>query len=136
MAHKKKLKQAFHCDGFYFGSVCQYRGEPDPADVRYRGEKMLEPRPICKSNGLDKDLRLCKHCVENKKWFAPNLKKMRLSAPNGRIVSLTPFQAKSSDTKTIRAFSNAKDLAEFLKLHPDLYGVDVNSGNLVGVEVE
>ena len=136
MAKRKTEKQAYHCDGFYFNGVCQFRGLEDAADVRYRGESLVAPRLMCTNMGLDKHDRLCPHCVENKKHFPPDLVKMRVSAPNGRVVSLTPYHAKDQDAVTKQAFSTPKELADYLKEHPDLYGVDVETGDLIGIEVE
>lgn len=121
---KRDKQQAYHCDGFYFNNVCKYRGEIG-----------LETNPLCTHFGLDEKNRLCPHCIENKGLFPKNQVKMRVSAPNGRVISLTPFQAKDASAKTVRAFMKPKDLAEFLKTRPDLYGVDVRTGELIGVEV-
>ena len=137
MAKKKIRNKVYHCDGYYFRGVCQFRGTEDVADVHYsRSGLLVAPNFVCSNDGLDKKDRLCPHCIENKTYFPADLVKVRLSSPQGRVVSLTPYQAKDENAKTIRAFTKPKNLSDFLKTRPDLYGVDANSGEPIGVEIE
>jgi hypothetical protein len=127
---KKKMpeKKVYHCDGYYFDGVCEFRGGEDAADIR--DDWKLPPRHFCTNFGLDKKGHLCRHCVENKGSYREEPREL-----TGRIISLTPYHAKNSETKTMKAFSKPKDLAEYLKGHPELYGIDVRSGDKIGVEV-
>jgi hypothetical protein len=125
MNQKKKV---YHCDGFYFEGVCKFRGAEDAADVRE--DWQLSPRHLCENYGLDDKGRLCKHCVENKQYFRIEPRQL-----TGHIVSLTPYQAKDSEAKTVKAFSSPKELSEYLKSHPEHYGVNVRTGDMIGVEV-
>lgn len=72
MAKKKKLPQIFHCDGFYLNNVCLARGAVDITDVRHDRQGFLKrPREICTTDGWSplKDNEICRHCVENRKFF-------------------------------------------------------------------
>jgi len=135
MARKKSQEQAYHCDMYYFDNVCPHRGSQDPADIRYRSGWTLQPRSLCKNFGLDANDRLCRHCVENKKLFPPALVKVRYSAPASRVISRTPFQAKNSKAETIKAYSKPRPLIEYLKKHPRLYGVNVETGEIINAKV-
>lgn len=135
MARKRKVEQAYHCDMYYFNNVCPHRGEQDAADIRYRLGWTLPCRSLCKNFGLDNDDRLCPHCMENKKLFPPSLVKFRYSAPNGRVINRTPFQAKNAKAETIKAYSQPRPLLRYLKAHPKLYGVNVETGEIINVKV-
>jgi len=121
MAQSKGRKKAYHCDGYYFNSVCQFRGQKDAADEHGRN--------LCSNYGLDDKDNLCRHCVENRKFYRAEPRRV-----NGRTVSLTPYHAKTDDAVTIRAWDSPQPLIDYLKENPSLYGVDVRSGMLIGVE--
>lgn len=123
MAQKKGRKKAYHCDGYYFNSVCRFRGQQDVADDYGRN--------ICTHFGLDEKEELCSHCMENKRFFRAEPRQL-----NGRIRSLTPFQAKDTDAVTQRAWDRPQPLVDYLKENESLYGVDVRTGELIGVELE
>lgn len=114
----KGRKKAYHCDGYYFPSVCRSRGQQDAADEH--------GRYLCNTHGLDEKDRLCSHCVENRKFFRATPR--RLST---RVSSLTPYQAKNAEAVTIKAWSKPQPLVEYLKENPSLYGVDVRTGQLI-----
>lgn len=118
MAKAKGRKKAYHCDGYYFNSVCPYRGMKDAADEHGRN--------LCTNYGLDEKMRLCSHCMENKKFFRAEPRRI-----NGRVVSLTPYQAKTAEAVTVKAWSEPEPLVEYLKQHKSLYGVDVRTGILI-----
>ena len=129
-------KETFHCDGFYFDRVCPSRGEEDSADIRYDKQGWIrKPRHFCKTRGLSPlhNWNLCPHCVEHKKYFRAEPRVL-----TGRVISLTPYQVKEEGTaRTIKAFKTAKSVRRFLKKaeNPEqLYGVEVNSGKLIGVK--
>lgn len=123
MAQKKGRKKAYHCDGYYFNSVCQFRGQKDLADEH--------GRCLCTNYGLDTEDKLCRHCIENRKYYRTEPRRI-----NGRVRSLTPFQAKNADAVTQRAWDRPQPLVEHLKTDKSLYGVDVRTGELIGVELE
>ena len=131
-----KKEKSFHCDGFYFDRVCQSRGEKDPADIRHDEEGWLRQcRSFCKTRGLSPLLGewgLCRHCVEHKHYFRAEPRVL-----TGKIVHVTPFQVKEEGTaRTVKAFKTAKSVRFFLKKaekKEEIYGVEVNSGKLIGV---
>ena len=125
---EKKKAKVYHCDGYYFEGVCKYRGGEDAADVN--DDWKLPPRHFCMNTGLDEKLHLCRHCVENKGLYREEPRVL-----TGRIVSLTPYQARDKEDKTVRAFSKPTDLSEYLKTHPEEHGIDINTGIAIGVEI-
>ena len=129
MAKKKIIAKTYHCDGYYNPSVCQFRGSPDAADIRYRKDNLAEPRRVCMNFGLDKKSNLCRHCVENRKYFRATPKRRA-----NQKVSLTPYHAKDNDAKTVRAFSKAQHLIDYLLQNPSLYGVDVNTCQMISAK--
>lgn len=129
MAKRKKKPQVYHCDGYYNPSVCQFRGSPDAADIRYRKDNLLEPRRFCMNFGLDKKDNLCRHCIENKKYFRAKPKRL-----SNTKVSLTPYHAKDNDGMTVRAFSKAQHLIDYLLQNSSLYGVDVNTCQMISAK--
>lgn len=118
MAKTKGRKKAYHCDGYYFNSVCRARGQKDVADEH--------GRYLCNTFGLDDKDNLCRHCVQNRKFFRAAPRRI-----NGRVRSLTPFQAKTADAVTIGAWDKPEPLIEYLKENSSLYGVDVRTGILI-----
>jgi len=118
MRQKKVIKEAFHCDGYYFNGSCHFKGQTDVADANRRC--------LCTNYGLDKHDKLCRHCVENRKYYRTEPHMI-----NGKVISLTPFQAKNSNAVTVRAFDKAKPLIEYLKQNKGLYGVNVQTGVVI-----
>ena len=134
----KKKQEFFHCDGFYCDRVCPSRGEQDPADIRHDQEGWLRrTRCFCKTRGLSPLLEwdLCPHCVEYKHFF-----RAEPSGLTGIVINRTPYQVKEEGTaRTIRAFKTPKSVRMFLKKaeNPEeLYGVEVNSGKLIGISAK
>ncbi len=118
MAKAKGRKTAYHCDGYYFNSVCCSRGQQDAADEH--------GRHLCNTFGLNEKDELCSHCIENRKYFRATPRRI-----NGKIRSLTPFQAKDANAVTVKAWDKPEPLIEFLKQNPSLYGVNVETGMLI-----
>lgn len=129
MANRKSVKVTYHCDMYYFNNVCPHRGESDPADIRYRDGWTERPRSICKNVGLDWNDRLCRHCMENKRFFRHEPRVL-----TGRVVHITRYHAKDAKAVTIRAYHKVSHLIEYLKLHPSLYGVDNEAGVIIEVD--
>ena len=86
---------------------------------------------LCTNFGLVTDDRLCGHCIENRKYYRAAPRRI-----NGRMRSLTPFQAKTAEAVTVKAWDRPEPLANYLKDNPSLYGVDVRTGELIGVALE
>jgi len=131
-----KKQEFFHCDGFYFDRVCPSRGEQDVADIRHDQAGWLRQcRCFCKTRGLSpfNDWDLCPHCVEHKSYFRAEPRVL-----TGRVIPVTPFQVKEEGTaRTIKAYKTAKSVRFFLKKAEkpeEVYGVEVNSGKLIGVK--
>jgi hypothetical protein len=122
MKPKKIRKQAYHCDGYYFNGACQFRGVTDVADDNQRS--------LCMNYGLNEKDKLCRHCVENRKWFRAEPRKL-----NGKVISLTPFHAKNSEAITVLAWEKQEPMIEFLKGHPSLYGVNVLTGDIIDAPI-
>jgi len=136
MAEKKQ--EFFHCDGFYFNNVCPSRGAQDVADIRKDPEGWIrQSRCFCKTRGLSPFLEwdLCPHCLEHKHYFRAESRIL-----TGVVVNLTPYQVKEEGTaRTIKAYKTPKSVRSFLKKADNpgqLYGVEVNSGKLIGVKVK
>lgn len=133
-----KKRDIFHCDGYYYHKVCPSRGEEDPADIRYDQEGWIRLcRCFCKTRGLTplQEYQFCPHCVEHKHLFRAEPRVL-----TGRVVHVTNYQVKEEGTAiTIKAFRNPKSVRKFLKEadNPEqLYGVEVNSGKLIGVRAK
>ena len=118
MPRGKKKVEVYHCDGFYFHNVCQFRGNSDAADDHQRF--------LCTNYGLDDKDKLCRHCVEHRKLFRREPTRI-----NGRVESLTPYQAKDAEAVTQQAFTGPKPLIAYLKTHRSLYGVNVKTGVMI-----
>lgn len=121
MPKKKEQEEAYHCDGYYFNGACEFRGQPDVADGSLKN--------FCDNYGLNKHDKLCRHCVENRKYFRAEAHQI-----NGKCISLTPLQAKEHGTaKTIRAFAESEmsQFITFLIENKSLYGVNVKTGDII-----
>ncbi len=72
-------KKAFHCDGYYIS--CENRGKEDLADIRRDRQGFVKPhRLFCNTIGISSKLDLCRHCIENRKYFRNPPRKL-----NGRV---------------------------------------------------
>ena len=131
----KEKKEYFHCDGYYYDNVCIARGTLDVADVQKGKDGWYRlPRAFCMSRGISPfNQQVCQHCVEHKHLF----RKDPGIVYHYGLKSVTPFQAKHHESASTQvAYRRKSDLVKYLKKHPNLYGCNVEKGELIASPIQ